>query len=102
MSQQLTFDTASLRSGGTQISSAGNDIQAKFESLAGSAPTWGADDISGLCQMVYEAIVDVVRESTGGVAESWSSHSEKLEVAAQVFDQTESDNASAGASIKAV
>lgn len=100
MSQQLTFDTDSLRSGSTQLQSAGTDIMSQFQQLVCSAPAWGADDVSGMCQMVYDAIVQVVQESVSGVSESWSDHGAKLENAATVFDQTEADNASAGTSIQ--
>lgn len=98
----IQFDPDALRSGGQAMADAGQDLTAKFESLAGSPPTWGEDDISGLCQMVYDAVIDVVRESTGGVGEEWSGQNDKLDAAAKAYESAEQGNTQASSGMAAI
>lgn len=85
----IKFDTAAMRAGGQAMNESANGLQTELDALLGNEPQWGEDGISALCAMVYQAIVDVVTESGNGVRDSWQQTSERLDSAAQLYDDTE-------------
>ncbi|MFX4273201.1 hypothetical protein ACQBAR_00180 [Propionibacteriaceae bacterium Y1685] len=93
--QEIQFEPDALRKGGKALSEAGQDLTAKFEALASSPPAFGEDDISALCKMVYDAIIDVVRESSGGIGDEWTEQNQRLEGAAKAYEATEQANTQA-------
>lgn len=85
----ITFDTGAMRAGARAMGDAATGMQSDLDALLGDQPQWGADGISALCQMVYQAIVDVVTDSGGGVNQAWADHDERLRAAARMYDDTE-------------
>ncbi|MFW6600489.1 hypothetical protein ACQBAU_00165 [Propionibacteriaceae bacterium Y2011] len=96
---ELKFDTRALRVGADELSTTADDLRSQFADTAASAPAWGEDDVSALCQMAYEAIVQVVTESIEGVGEGWGEHAELLQAAADLYDATEQQNVSLGSTM---
>ncbi len=87
----IRFDTAAMRAGGQAINDSANAMGTELEALLGQEPQWGEDGISALCQMVYQAIVDVATQSGQGVQETWAGQAERLEAAATMYDETEAE-----------
>lgn len=99
MSDESRIDTASLRRGGEGLGQAVGDLSSQLQTLTGNAPAWGEDDISQLCKMVYDAIVDVITESGGAVGETWQQHSDNLSAAADAYEATEAANTDAASAM---
>lgn len=89
MEQSIRFDTEAMRTGGRAIGDTAGTMQAELDKLVADQPAWGEDGISALCQMVYQAIVDVVTESGEGVRGAWGDHADRLEQAATLYEDTE-------------
>ncbi|MVA76760.1 hypothetical protein GC722_12105 [Auraticoccus sp. F435] len=98
---EIRFRTGALRDGGRSLQRAGEDLGAQLDSLLASEPAWGEDDVSALCQVVYQSVVEVVRESVTASAEAFADHAAKLQTAAALYDSVEETNASAADSIGA-
>lgn len=96
---QIRFETGTLRDGSRTLTRAAEDLEAHLQNLVGDEPAWGSDDVSALCQMVYQAVVEVVRESVAGATETWAGHGSRLEIAATLYDSVEESNTAAADAI---
>lgn len=99
MTETIKFVPGTLAKGGSSLGDASGRLQSDFQSLAGDAPPFGEDDISQLCKMVYDAIVQVVQESSGGVGESWKDTGQKLAAADKANTSTEELNTTEAGSV---
>ncbi|OYO01268.1 hypothetical protein [Enemella evansiae] len=97
MADQLNYNTAQLRAGGKGVSDAGADLEQKFQNLLNECSDMsvfgpGNDTVGPIAQMIYQAVLERVTETVQSSAGSYKDFGEKMNLAADIYDQGEQDN----------
>ncbi len=89
----IQFEPSALRRAGEGMEEAVSDLVAKTEALMGEVGDVSAlgtnDTLGGIASMLYSAVLERVQETVSSVSEEYSSHGQRLLVAAQVYEATE-------------
>lgn len=96
----VTFDVASLRRAGGGMQDAAEDLAARAQSVlrdCGDLSALGTyDTLGSVAQAMYAAVLERVQDTVDSLVDTTDNHGVALRTAADLYEETERDNAAAG------